>query len=79
MIIAPLKCQYERVQTSQKSMNIEQIKSLIAEDMTCVDTLIQTRLASDVVLVNQLSHYIINSGGKRLRPHVSVLASRAGG
>jgi len=60
-------------------MNIEQIKSLIAEDMTCVDTLIQTRLASDVVLVNQLSHYIVNSGGKRLRPQLSLLASRACG
>jgi len=60
-------------------MNIEQIKSLIAEDMASVDALIQTRLASDVVLVNQLSHYIINSGGKRLRPQLSLLASRACG
>ena len=60
-------------------MKIEQIKSLIVEDMTCVDALIQTRLASDVVLVNQLSHYIVNSGGKRLRPQLSLLASRACG
>jgi len=60
-------------------MNIEQIKSLIAEDMTSVDALIQKRLASDVVLVNQLSHYIVNSGGKRLRPQLSLLASRACG
>ena len=60
-------------------MKIEQIKSLIAEDMACVDALIQTRLASDVVLVNQLSHYIVNSGGKRLRPQLSLLASRACG
>ncbi|MCW8854652.1 MAG: octaprenyl diphosphate synthase [Gammaproteobacteria bacterium] len=60
-------------------MNIEQIKSLIAEDMTSVDALIQKRLASEVVLVNQLSHYIVNSGGKRLRPQLSLLASRACG
>ncbi|MDH5485833.1 MAG: octaprenyl diphosphate synthase, partial [Gammaproteobacteria bacterium] len=38
-------------------MNIEQIKALIADDMAAVDALIQARLASDVVLVNQLSHY----------------------
>ncbi|MDH5766541.1 MAG: octaprenyl diphosphate synthase [Gammaproteobacteria bacterium] len=60
-------------------MNIEQIKSLIVDDMHTVDVLIQQRLASDVVLVNQLSHYIVNSGGKRLRPQLSLLASRACG
>ena len=60
-------------------MNIEQIKSLIDDDMSAVDALIQKRLASDVVLVNQLSHYIVNSGGKRLRPQLSLLASRACG
>ncbi|MDH5472164.1 MAG: octaprenyl diphosphate synthase [Gammaproteobacteria bacterium] len=60
-------------------MNIEQIKTLIAEEMKAVDLLIEKRLASDVVLVNQLSHYIVNSGGKRLRPQLSLLASRACG
>lgn len=60
-------------------MKIEQIKTLINDDMQAVDELIQKRLASDVVLVNQLSHYIVNSGGKRLRPQLSLLASRACG
>ena len=60
-------------------MNIEQIKKLVADDMQAVDQLIQKRLSSEVVLVNQLSHYIINSGGKRLRPLLSLMASRAYG
>ncbi len=60
-------------------MNVEQIKLLVAADMQAVDALIQRRLASDVVLVNQLSHYIINSGGKRLRPMLSLLAAQACG
>ena len=60
-------------------MNVEQIKSLVAADMQTVDILIQRRLASDVVLVNQLSHYIINSGGKRLRPMLTLLAAQACG
>jgi len=60
-------------------MNIDHIKSLVAEDMLSVDALIQQRLSSDVVLVNQLSHYIINSGGKRLRPLLTLMASRAYG
>lgn len=60
-------------------MNVEQIKSLVATDMQAVDALIQRRLSSDVVLVNQLSHYIINSGGKRLRPVLTLLAANACG
>ena len=60
-------------------MNIDHIKALVADDMKAVDALIQKRLSSDVVLVNQLSHYIINSGGKRLRPLLSLMAARAYG
>ena len=47
--------------------------------MKAVDQLIQRRLQSDVVLVNQLSTYIINSGGKRLRPMLALLMARACG
>ena len=47
--------------------------------MQAVNTLIQKRLQSEVVLVNQLSHYIINSGGKRLRPMLALLMARACG
>jgi len=60
-------------------MNIEQIKTLTDDDMQAVDAVIRERLASDVVLVNQLSHYIVNSGGKRLRPLLSIIASCAYG
>ena len=47
--------------------------------MQAVNDLIQRRLHSDVVLVNQLSQYIINSGGKRLRPMLALLMARACG
>jgi octaprenyl-diphosphate synthase len=60
-------------------MQIDTIKALMADDMTAVDAVIQQRLSSEVVLVNQLSHYIVNSGGKRLRPLLSLLASQAYG
>jgi octaprenyl-diphosphate synthase len=60
-------------------MNIQQIKELVADDMKAVDQLIQRRLTSDVVLINQLSHYIVNSGGKRLRPLLTLMAARANG
>lgn len=47
--------------------------------MSAVDAMIQSRLQSDVVLINQLGHYIINSGGKRVRPALAILCARACG
>jgi len=42
-----------------------------------VDTVIQQRLASDVVMINQIAHYIISAGGKRIRPMLVLLFSNA--
>ena len=58
-------------------MNIDAIYKLIAPDMEQVNTCIQTRLRSEVVLINQIGTYIVNSGGKRLRPVLHLLCSRA--
>ncbi|MBE0438756.1 MAG: octaprenyl diphosphate synthase [Gammaproteobacteria bacterium] len=60
-------------------MDIQSIYSLIKDDMSSVDAMIQSRLQSDVVLINQLGYYIINSGGKRLRPALAILCARACG
>jgi len=51
--------------------------SLMAADMREVDAVIQRRLASDVALINQISHYIISAGGKRIRPMLVLLFSKA--
>ena len=47
--------------------------------MSAVDQVIRTRLHSDVALVSQVGEYIVNSGGKRLRPALVVLSSLAFG
>lgn len=60
-------------------MEIQSIYALIQQDMSAVDAMIQQRLQSEVVLINQLGHYIINSGGKRLRPAIALLSARACG
>lgn len=60
-------------------MTLSEIRSLIASDIAAVDQLILERLSSDVVLINQIGHYIINSGGKRLRPLLVLLSARACG
>ena len=58
-------------------MDLNTIKVLSDSDMQAVNQLIQQQVASDVALINQLGFYIVNSGGKRLRPLLTVLAARA--
>jgi len=60
-------------------MQLEQVRALVADDLRRVDQVIVERLASDVVLVNQVSQYIIGAGGKRLRPLSVLVAARACG
>ncbi|MBS0212629.1 MAG: polyprenyl synthetase family protein [Proteobacteria bacterium] len=57
--------------------DLRAIQALAAADMAAVDALIRRRLASDVVLVNQIGEHIVAAGGKRLRPMLAVLAARA--
>ncbi len=55
------------------------IQALAAADMAAIDALIRRRLASDVVLINQIAEHIVSAGGKRLRPMLVALAGRATG
>jgi octaprenyl-diphosphate synthase len=52
-------------------------RTLSAPDMQEVDAVIHRRLASQVALVNQISHYIVNAGGKRVRPMLLLLVAQA--
>lgn len=57
--------------------DLANIQSLARDDMGAVDALIRRRLASDVVLINQVAEYIVGAGGKRLRPMLLLLAAGA--
>lgn len=57
--------------------NFEDIQNLIQEDLTQTDQVLIEHLSSDVALINQMSHYIIGAGGKRLRPLLLLLCARA--
>jgi len=59
--------------------SLDPIRALLADDMRAVDAVIRRRLASDVVLISQVAEYIINAGGKRLRPVVLLLSAGACG
>ena len=49
----------------------------MADDMRKVDQVITARLSSDVALINQISHYIVSAGGKRIRPRLVLLFADA--
>ncbi|MHB8916157.1 MAG: octaprenyl diphosphate synthase [Thiobacillus sp.] len=56
-------------------MSLESLQTFLADDMHAVDHVIRERLYSDVALICQVSEYIINSGGKRLRPALVLLSA----
>ena len=58
-----------------RETGLESIQALIREDMDKVNTLIQEKLHSEIGLIDQLGHYIVNSGGKRLRPALVLLSA----
>ncbi|WP_100656255.1 octaprenyl diphosphate synthase [Alteromonas flava] len=58
-------------------MDKNAIQQLANPDMLAVNQLIQEQVSSDVALINQLGFYIVNSGGKRLRPLLTVVSARA--
>ncbi|WP_132999171.1 polyprenyl synthetase family protein [Luteimonas arsenica] len=59
------------------ALPLPEVQACAAADMAAVDALIRRRLASDVVLVNQVAEHIVAGGGKRLRPMLLLLAARA--
>ena len=67
------------VEPLRTALALPGIQSLAQADMAAVDALIRARLASDVVLINQIADHIISAGGKRLRPMLVVLAGQACG
>ena len=58
-------------------MQAQQILDTVAQDFEQVNTLIIEQLSSDVPLVEKIAHYIVESGGKRMRPLLVLLISNA--
>ena len=56
-------------------MSIDSVRNFIAQDMSAVDEVIRQKLYSQVALIRQISEYIINNGGKRLRPALVILSA----
>ena len=57
--------------------NFSEIHALMKSDLVMIDEILVNRLDSNVDLISQMSQYIINSGGKRIRPLLLLLCARA--
>ncbi len=58
-------------------MQIEAIYKCVEDEFKAVNQLITTQLSSDVPLVEKIAQYIVESGGKRMRPLLVLLSTRA--
>ena len=57
-------------------LSLENIFAFVQADFSAVNALIPRRLTSDVEMVEKIGAYIIDSGGKRLRPLLVLLTAR---
>ena len=57
--------------------NFSEIHALMKSDLEMTNEILVNRLDSNVDLISQMSQYIINSGGKRIRPLLLLLCARA--
>lgn len=58
------------------SQSIKPLLDLVATDMAGINRLILDKAISDVELIPQLAHHLIDSGGKRLRPMLTIAAAK---
>ncbi|MDQ6993308.1 MAG: polyprenyl synthetase family protein [Mariprofundus sp.] len=56
--------------------SLQRAIALCGSDMQLVDTCIHHNLQSDIMMIPAIGHYIVNSGGKRLRPLLTLLTAK---
>jgi octaprenyl-diphosphate synthase len=56
---------------------VVEVLKLLAAEMAQVDAVIAKRLSSEVLLIDQISQYIVHAGGKRMRPKLVLLFANA--
>lgn len=66
----------EAAQPPKEDATLDHLQSLVAEDLREVNRVILEHMNSDVALIPTLAGHIIASGGKRLRPMLTLAAAR---
>src|SRR5579872_4643392 len=55
---------------------VERLALLAGDDLIAVDDVIHSRMLSEAALIPQLARHLVDSGGKRLRPLITLAAAR---
>ena len=74
-VILPMETQ-ERDNETAPNSGIEGLLALAENDMKAVNALISERVGSDVTMIPELATHLISSGGKRLRPNLTVASAQ---
>ena len=61
------------------AQGLQPILDLTTEDMGAVNRIILDKAVSDVEMIPELAHHLIDSGGKRLRPMLTIAAAKLAG
>lgn len=61
---------------SDRKFSIEDLQSLVKDDLMDVDTIINQSLQSDIELIETIAKHIIYAGGKRIRPLLSLICAK---
>src|SRR3954465_13730203 len=64
---------------SQPSPSIDRLVDLVTADMDLVNRTILSRTSSDVTMIPEVANHLIGSGGKRLRPVLTLAMARVAG
>ena len=59
-----------------REASLQPLMDLVSEDMGGVNRIILDKAVSDVELIQKLAHHLIDSGGKRLRPMLTIAAAK---
>lgn len=63
----------------EASESLKLMLELVGEEMAAVNRIILDKAVSDVDMIPELAHHLIDSGGKRIRPMLTIAAAKLSG
>ena len=63
--------------TTNSGTLLSEIMALVSDDLSAIKRHIENQIESDIPLIREIGRYIVDAGGKRLRPITLLLAARA--
>ncbi len=73
-----ITAQAAKTKDDRKASPVDRLHALVAADMDATDAVIHGRMGSTVPLIPDVAKHLVESGGKRLRPMLTLAAARAG-